>query len=114
MIRAATLLGLLGGLLACDAAPRGEPVLFTIPRGASLREVADTLVARNVIDHAPLFRAYVRLRRADRTLKAGIYRLAPGERWSEVIDVLSQGRVATPAHDHPGGVAPGPDGSPDR
>lgn len=94
MIRAAALLGLLG-LLACDSAPRGEPVLVTIPRGASPREVADTLVARDVIGHAPLFRAYVRLRRADRTLKAGIYRLAPGERWSEVVDVLSQGRVAT-------------------
>ena len=60
------------------------------------REVTDTLIARDVIDHARLSsRAYVRLRRADRTLKAGIYRLPPGERWSEVLHALSQGRVAT-------------------
>ncbi len=89
MRHAAILLSLLL-FAACDP---GEPVQLTIPRGASLHEVSDTLAARGVVQQARLFRAYVRLRRADRALKAGIYRVRQRERWAEVVDVLREGRV---------------------
>ena len=81
--------------LSCGGEPLGEPVQLTIPRGASVREVADTLAARGVIGRAQLFRAFVRLRRADRTIKSGIYQFRSGEGWSEIVDALSRGRVVT-------------------
>ena len=78
---------------ACGGQPTGEPLQFTVPRGASLHQITDTLVARGIVDRPPLFRAYVRVRRAERDLKAGIYRLRQGEAWSDVVDVLAEGRV---------------------
>ncbi len=91
MTRAAALISAV--LLVGCSGPGGEPVQLTVPRGASLREVTDTLVARGIVDHPGLFRAYVRVRRADRDIKSGLYRLARGERWAVVVDALSQGRV---------------------
>ena len=92
MKRAARLTALLL-LVACGGEPTGEPLQLTVPRGASLHDVTDTLVARGIVDRPPLFRAYVRIRRADRSLKAGIYRFRQGEAWANVVDVLSEGRV---------------------
>jgi UPF0755 protein len=60
-----------------------------------VREIADTLATRGVIGRAQLFQAFVRLRRADRTIKSGIYQFRGGEGWSEIVDVLSRGRVVT-------------------
>jgi UPF0755 protein len=80
-------------LAACGGEPTGEPLQLTVPRGASLHDVTDTLVARGIVDRPPLFRAYVRIRRAERDLKAGIYRLRRGESWTTVVDVLQEGRV---------------------
>lgn len=93
MRRAWTVGGLLLLAAACGGEPTGEPRQLTIPRGASVHQVTDTLVARGILERGTLFRAYVRLRGADRALKAGIYRLRPGERWGEIVDVLSEGRV---------------------
>ena len=81
--------------LSCGGEPQGRPVRVTVPRGATVREITDTLVARGVIERAAAFRVYVRLRRADRELKAGVYEFRPGERWSEVVDALSAGRVVS-------------------
>jgi len=68
----------------------GDPLAFTVPRGASLHEVTDTLVARGVIERAPLFRAYVRIKRKDRALKAGVFALRQGESWNVIVDALAQ------------------------
>lgn len=81
--------------VACGGDPGGEPLQLTVPRGASLHEVTDTLVARGVVDAAPLFRAYVRLRGADRDIKAGVYRFRRGEAWGDVVAALSEGRVVS-------------------
>lgn len=81
--------------ISCGGEPIGAPVQLTVPRGASVQEVADTLAARGVIERVPLFRAFVRLRRADRTIKAGIYQFRKGEGWSGIVDALSRGRVVT-------------------
>jgi UPF0755 protein len=83
--------------VACGegGSPGGDPLQLTVPRGASLHDVTDTLVARGVIERAPLFRAYVRLQRADRALKAGTYRFRRGERWSDIVIALREGRVVS-------------------
>ena len=81
--------------LSCGGEPIGAPIQLTVPQGASVREVADTLAARGVIERAPLFRTFVRLRRADRSIKAGTYQFRSGEGWSGIIDALSRGRVVT-------------------
>ena len=81
--------------LSCGGEPLGDAVQLTVPRGASVQAVADTLAARGMIGRVSLFKAFVRLRRADRSIKAGIYEFRRGERWSEIIDALSIGRVVT-------------------
>jgi UPF0755 protein len=78
---------------SCGGAPEGEPLQLTVPRGASLGAVADTLATRGVIERPPLFRAYVRVRRADRALKAGVYSFRRGQEWSDIVDALRRGRV---------------------
>ena len=81
--------------VSCGGEPLGDPVQLTIPRGSSVQAVVDTLEARGVVERASLFKAYVRLRRADRSIKAGIYQFRRGEAWSGIIDALSRGRVVT-------------------
>lgn len=96
--RALRAVALLAGLAAsaCGGGdPVGDPLLFTVPRGASLHQVTDTLVARGIVERAPIFRAYVRIKRQDRALKAGVYALRVGEAWDTIVAVLSQGRVVT-------------------
>lgn len=93
-MRAAALLTALLAL-SCAGQPEGEPLQLTVPRGASLHEVTDTLVARGIVRRAPLFRAYVRLQRADRALKAGVYRFRAGERWADIVSSLREGRVVS-------------------
>src|SRR5690606_2452667 len=89
--------------VACGGGPEGEPVRITVPRGASVTAVADTLSARGLVDHPTLFRLYVRLRRADRALRAGIYEFRRGEGWDEIVNALREGRVITVAMTIPEG-----------
>jgi UPF0755 protein len=80
---------------SCGGSPEGEPLQITVPRGASLHDVTDTLAARGVIERPPLFRAYVRIQRADRAIKAGVYRFRRGEPWQEIVASLRDGRVVS-------------------
>jgi UPF0755 protein len=82
---------LLVALAACASAPPGPVEQFTIPRGASFRAITDTLQAHGVIGNAVVFRALARVRRLDRAVKAGTYRLPRGSRAWDVIDALEQG-----------------------
>lgn len=82
-------------LASCGGSPEGEPLRITVPRGASLQQVTDTLTARGIVEGAPLFRAFVRIRRADRSIKAGIYKFRRGEGWGRIVDGLSAGRVVS-------------------
>ena len=82
---------------ACGSEPLGEPVRMVVPRGASLRTVADSLAARGFIEARArsLFRAYARLRGADRAVRAGHYELRPGQSWNELLTNLIEGRAIT-------------------
>ena len=92
MRRAAWVLGL---LTAGCSGPSGQPVELTIPVGAPFQTVLDTLESRGIVTARTRFKAYVRLRGADRELKSGQYSLAPGQKWSSIVDVLTEGRVLT-------------------
>ncbi|NIR45090.1 MAG: endolytic transglycosylase MltG [Gemmatimonadetes bacterium] len=70
---------------------------LVIPEGTSVRAVADTLAAHDVIGWPRLFQLYVRLKGADSDIKAGTYDLPRGSDWSDVLDALVAGRVVTVA-----------------
>jgi len=73
----------------------GERVEVVVPAGATLAQVTDSLVAKDVI-HAPtLFRLYARLRGDDRRLKAGRYEFRSGSGWRVALGRLTRGEVET-------------------
>lgn len=79
---------------ACGGEP-GEPVRITVPQGATLSEVADTLVARGVIRAQRMFELYARFRGDDRRIKSGMYELPTSSSWSDVLEHLTLGTVLT-------------------
>jgi UPF0755 protein len=88
-----TTLALLLGLAACGGNPTGEPIRVTVPRGSGLSTVADSLAARDIIDHPAVFKAYARFTGAARSIKPGVYELRRGTAWDEVLDKLVAGDV---------------------
>ena len=81
-------------VLAVDDAP-GDPVRVVIPPGSTLSDVADSLSAREVVGSVTLFKAYVRLRRAERRLRAGTYEMETGMSSRGALRQLTEGRMAT-------------------
>jgi UPF0755 protein len=90
------LVGLVG-TSGCGGADVDERVEFTVPPGASFSQVTDTLVARDLVAHPRLFRAFARVRGDDRGIRSGRYRVPAGVRWSPLLDALVEGRVVTEA-----------------
>lgn len=85
-----------GLALGCAEAPvTGEPVRFSVPEGAGLRAVADTLAARGLITTPLWFRVRARLSGDDRAIQAGIYDILPGTGQGQILRALREGRVAT-------------------
>jgi UPF0755 protein len=82
-------------LAACGGNPQGEPVRFTVPQGAGMIAVADTLANREVIRWPTLFRLYARHRGVERTIKPGTYEMQRGTAWSEILDRMVAGDVVT-------------------
>lgn len=75
----------------------GEPVTVEIPAGSTLPEVAAILEDHGVIGNARLFHLYVRVRRADRGLKAGTYRMETGSSMRSALRRITRGEVETVA-----------------
>ena len=73
--------------------PQGPPLRFTVPRGAGLAAVADTLAARGIVDSGSGFRRYAQGEDADRALKPGVYEVQRGEAWSKIVRKLVTGDV---------------------
>lgn len=95
--RAAVAAAAVVGLLAIGWALTrpGEPVTVVIPRGATLDEVTDSLASAGVIRAPGLFEVYVRARRAQRRLKAGVYEMPTGSSWRSALAQVTRGRVVT-------------------
>jgi UPF0755 protein len=87
---------LAGGLLllaACGGpAPDAPLEQVTIPAGATLRAVSESLAAHQILEHPKWFRTLARLKQDDRRVQAGIYELRQGERASTVLRILREGR----------------------
>jgi UPF0755 protein len=71
------------------AAKKGETTTVLVRRGASVREIAETLEKEGVIASSDFFLAAVRLTRATSDIKAGEYAIASR---TPLIDVLAQVR----------------------
>jgi UPF0755 protein len=81
-------------LAACGApGPDAPKAHVYIPRGASLKAVADSLEHRGVIETAWTFRLYAQLRGLARTVRPGLYAFPLGERWSVIVGALATGRT---------------------
>lgn len=78
-------------LAACGGEP-GDPVQVTIPRGATFRAITDSLRAHDVIENPTWFRLLARVRKLDRSVRAGTYRLPQRSSAWDVIDALQRGR----------------------
>jgi len=72
-----------------------EKVDVRIETGAVARAVGDRLEAAGLIDHPWLFSLYVRMKGAERELKAGHYRFTAGSGWGELLDAIRRGDVVT-------------------
>lgn len=105
-VAAALVLALLAALSACgdDGPPEGTEVDVRIASGASVGAIAGELDRAGLIDHPGLFALYVRLKGAERELRAGHYRLTAGASWGEILDALRRGEVVTHALTVPEGL----------
>lgn len=82
-----------GMLLVLAACSDGPMERVTVPPGASLSRVADTLAARGVIRCRPCFKLIARLRGIDRSVQAGVYELPQGAGNWRALTALEDGRV---------------------
>lgn len=85
-------LALLATLGCAGTNPTAERI--TIPPGATFAAVTDSLVAHDVVSNRFVFELQARLRRLDRSARAGVYEFPPNASTSTVLDMLAAGRVA--------------------
>lgn len=81
------------GATACGPAPGARQEVVLIPPGASLRAVADSLAAHQVIQSRFWFRLVARVSRKDRRLRSGSYALARGAGGISALGALTGGRA---------------------
>jgi UPF0755 protein len=81
-------------LLACGGSGDGGKIRVTVPAGATFREVTDTLVAHDLVASRFWFTLLARVRRTDRSAKAGIYDLPTGASPWALLRAIETGRVA--------------------
>jgi len=63
-----------------------------IPRGASIQAIADSLIAKKLIDDKKLFLFWVTTLEKDRSLKAGYYEIPMGLTYAQLVTYLSTAR----------------------
>jgi UPF0755 protein len=88
--RTAALMAL--SLAAACGGGDGATRRVVVPRGASVSEATDSLVAAGVVRARHLFRVYAWLRGGERSIKAGTYLFHQGDGWGTVVEKLRSGR----------------------
>lgn len=78
-------------LTGCGASD-GPPVRVVIPAGASLKAVADSLAAHDIVGSARAFRLWAAKGGRDRAIKPGTYEFAPGTAWEAILADLVAGK----------------------
>ncbi|HEU4995285.1 MAG TPA: endolytic transglycosylase MltG [Gemmatimonadaceae bacterium] len=81
-------------LTLLSACKRNEVPLqrVTIPPGATMRAVAESLKSGGLIGSPRLFAFYAKLRRSDRGMKPGTYLMRRDESWGGLLSALRTGR----------------------
>ncbi len=76
-----------------EATSDAEPVIVTIPTGATTQEIGTILEEQGLIRHAGIFSYYVRYRGIGNRLQAGDYRLTPGQSVDDILETIVQGKT---------------------
>jgi UPF0755 protein len=76
---------------ACQPPPVKDTIWVTIPAGATLQEVSDSLVANRIIKSPKAFQRLARMGRADPDIKPGLYDFQPQTPIGEVLVRLRRG-----------------------
>jgi UPF0755 protein len=84
---------LLLALSACSGSAGPETVRFNVPRGSGFTAITDTLAARSLVRWPLAFRLYARYRKAERSIKPGVYEVPGDVAWSDLLDKLVSGDV---------------------
>jgi len=94
-----TLLGLMAARSWREATrplePEAPSIVFSVPQGASLRQVASQLEAQGIIRSARALSLLARLRRLEGSIRAGEYDLSPAQAMPEVLEHLIRGPLKT-------------------
>jgi UPF0755 protein len=77
---------------SCNRATGTGTARATIPPKTNLRTAAESLSKAGLISSPTLFRLYAKLRRGDRTVRAGTYELKRGLGYGEILDALTGGK----------------------
>ena len=81
---------------ACGGVNQNEPQeRMTVPRGATLTTVAESLSARGIIGSPRFFKLYAKLTGRESEIQAGIYDFRRGTSTRAILDALVHGREAT-------------------
>jgi UPF0755 protein len=73
---------------------QGDEVQLTVPKGASTAEIAKLLERNGVIDSAPLFRLYVRVK-GEGQFQAGDYTLREKQPYGQIVATMRKGPAVT-------------------
>jgi UPF0755 protein len=87
-----------GAALACgrgEGPPAGTEVDVRIPSGATTRTIGTELQRVGLIAYPRAFALYVRIKGAQRELKAGHYRFRVGQSWGELLAAIRAGDLVT-------------------
>ena len=77
---------------ACGGSPSGPVERFTVPQGALLSQVEDSLAAHRLLGWRPWFRVVAKVGKFERDLKPGIYEFAPGTSALVMLRDIRDGR----------------------
>lgn len=70
-------------------------ISFTIPSGATLRQTATKLKEEKIIKSSWAFERFVQNKNAADKIKAGTYELSPSYDVSQIVSIITEGKVAT-------------------
>ncbi|MCA9342769.1 endolytic transglycosylase MltG [Candidatus Saccharibacteria bacterium] len=77
---------------------------FTIPVGSALPEIAESLKEATLIRNKQVFQQYVRNNGADADIKAGTYELSPSYSVQDIVEIITEGKIASNLITIPPGV----------
>ncbi|MFV0484824.1 MAG: Holliday junction resolvase RuvX [Candidatus Saccharimonadales bacterium] len=75
----------------CQSAERCDKVDFVILEGESVADVAESLSNKKLIKNDLMFRAYLKIEKKEKVVKAGVYSLHSGMSVAEIVSTFDKG-----------------------